>query len=55
MVATQHDNNTVATHGGSTSMVQTLLGTDNSIKSKKVDTTICHTIQPQVSEKVSMI
>jgi hypothetical protein len=45
MVATQHDNNMVATQN----MVQTLLGTDNSAKVKKVETTIHHTKQPQLS------
>ena len=36
-------------------MVQTLLGTDNSTKSKKVKTTIHPTKQPQLSVRVSMI
>ena len=36
-------------------MVQTLLGTDNSTKGKKVETTIHHTKQPQLSVRVSMI
>ena len=35
-------------------MLQTLLGTDNSTKGKKVETTIHHTKQPQVSVRVSM-
>ena len=35
--------------------VQTLLGTDNSTKGKKVETTIQHTKQPQLSVRVSMI
>jgi hypothetical protein len=35
--------------------VQTLLGTDNSTKGKKVDTTIHHAKQPQLSVRVSMI
>ena len=35
--------------------VQTLLGTDNSTKSKKVETTIHHAKQPQLSVRVSMI
>jgi hypothetical protein len=35
-------------------MVPTLLGTDNSTKGKKVETTI-HAKQPQVSVRVSMI
>jgi hypothetical protein len=51
MVATQHDNNMVATQN----MVQTLLGTDNSTKGKRVDTTIDHTKKPQLSVRVSMI
>ena len=36
-------------------MVQTLVGTDNSTKGKKVETTIHHTKQPQLSVRVSMI
>ena len=36
-------------------MVQTLLGTDNSTKGKKVETTIHHLKQPQLSVSVSMI
>jgi hypothetical protein len=36
-------------------MVQTLLGKVNSTKVKKVETTIHHTKQPQLSVKVSMI
>ena len=36
-------------------MVQTLLGTDNSTKGKKVETTIHHGKQPQVSVRVFMI
>ena len=36
-------------------MVQTLLGTDNSTEGKKVETTIHHTDQPQLSVRVSMI
>jgi hypothetical protein len=36
-------------------MVQTLLGTDNSTKGKKVEATIHHTKQPQLSIGVSMI
>ena len=35
--------------------VQTLLGTDNSTKGKKVETTTHHTKQPQLSVRVSMI
>ena len=35
--------------------VHTLLGTDNSTKGKKVETTIHHTKQPQLSVRVSMI
>ena len=50
MVATQHDNNMVATQN----RVQTLLGTDNSTKGKKVETTIHHAKQPQLSVRVSM-
>ena len=34
-------------------MGQTLLGTDNSTKGKKVETTIHHTKQPQLSVRVS--
>ena len=36
-------------------MVQTLLGTHNSTKGKRVETTIHHTKQPQLSVRVSMI
>ena len=36
-------------------MVQTLLGTVNSTKDKKVETTIHHTKQPQLSVRESMI
>ena len=36
-------------------MVQTLLGTDNSTKGKKVEITIHHTKQPQLSVRVFMI
>jgi hypothetical protein len=35
--------------------VQTLLGTDNSTKDRKVKTTIDHTKQPQLSVRVSMV
>ena len=35
--------------------IQTILGTDNSIKGKKVETTIDHAKQPQLSVKVSTI
>ena len=35
--------------------VQTLLGIDNSTKGKKVETTIHHTKQPQLSVRGSMI
>ena len=35
-------------------MVQTLLGTDNSTEGKKVETTIHHTKQPQLSVIVFM-
>ena len=36
-------------------MVQTLLGPDNSTKGKKVETTIYHVKQPQLSVRVSII
>ena len=36
-------------------MAQELLGTDNRTKGKKVETTIHHTKQPQLSVRVSMI
>ena len=36
-------------------MVQTLLGTDNSTKGKKVETTIHHAKQPQLSVRVCTI
>ena len=36
-------------------MVRTLLNTDNSTKGMKVETTIHHANQPQLSVKVSMI
>ena len=36
-------------------VVQTLLDTDNSTKGKKVETTIHHTKQPQLSVRVSII
>ena len=39
----------------SQNMVQTLLGTDNSTKGKKVETAIHHAKQPQLSVNVSMI
>ena len=51
MVAAQHDNNMIATQN----MIKTLLGTDNSTKGKKVETTIHHAKQPQLSVRVSMI
>ena len=35
--------------------IQTLLGTDNSTNGKKVETTIHHAKQPQLSIRVSMI
>ena len=35
--------------------VQTLLGTDNSTKGKRVEATIHHAKQPQLSVRVSMI
>ena len=50
-MTTQHDNNMVTTQ----IMVQTLLGTDNSTKGKKLETTIHHEKQPQLSVRVSMI
>ena len=36
-------------------MVQALLGTDNSTKGKKVETTMQHVKQPQLSVRVSLI
>ena len=45
MTAIQHNNNMVAAQN----MVQTLLGTVNSTKGKKVKTTIHHTKQSQLS------
>ena len=36
-------------------MVETLLGTDNSTKGKKVETTIHHAKKPQLAVRVSMI
>ena len=36
-------------------MVQTLLGTDNSTKGKKEETTMHHAKQPQLRVRVSMI
>ena len=36
-------------------MVQTLLGKDNGTKGKKVETSIHHAKQPQLSVRVSMI
>jgi hypothetical protein len=36
-------------------IVQALLGTDNSTKGKKVETTIHHAKQPELSARVSMI
>ena len=51
MVAIQHDNNMVAAQN----RVQTLLGTDNSTKGKKVETPTDHAKQPQLSVRVSMI
>ena len=36
-------------------MVQTLLGTDNSTKGKKVETTIHHAKQLQLSVRMSMV
>ena len=56
MVPTQHDNNAVAAqHSSSTNMVQTLLGTENSMKGKNPETTIHQAKQQQVSVRVSMI
>jgi hypothetical protein len=51
MVAEHHDNNMAAAQH----MVQALLGTDNSTKGKKVETTIHQAKQPQLSVRVSMI
>ena len=51
MVATQLNNKMVVAQN----MVQTLLGKVNSTKVKKVETTIHHTKQPQLSVRVSMI
>ena len=50
MEATQHDNMVAAQN-----RAQTLLGTDISTKGKKVDTTIHHAKQPQLSVRASMI
>jgi hypothetical protein len=50
MAATHHDNVVAAQN-----TVQTLLGTDNSTKIKKVETTTHHAKQPQLSVSVSMI
>ena len=47
MVATQH--------GSSTKYGANIIGTDNSTKGKKVETTIHHVKQPQVSVRMSMI
>jgi hypothetical protein len=58
MVAThqqQGSNMAAAQQDSSTNMVQTLLGTDNSTKGKKVEATIHHAKHPQVSVTVSMI
>ena len=64
---TQHGSNTVIQqHGSNTTWqkhnivadqnkVQTLLGTDNSTKGKKEETTINHVKQPQLSIRVSII
>ena len=55
---TQHGSNTTRQHYNmvvAQNMVQTLLGTDNSTKGKKAETTIHHTKQPQLSVRVSMI
>ena len=49
MVATPRDYNMAAAQTG------TLLDTDNSTKGKKVETTIHHAKQPQLSLRVSMI
>ena len=40
---------------GVASFLQTLLGTDNCTKGKKVETTIHHAKEPQLSVRVSMI
>jgi hypothetical protein len=50
-MTTQHDNNMVAAQN----MVQTLLGTVSSTKVKKVETTMHHVKQPQLSVRLSMI
>ena len=44
-----------AHNGSSTKLVQTLLGTDNTTKGKKVEMTIHHTKQPQLSVRLSTI
>ena len=57
MLATQHDNMVATQHGtaAAQNMVQTLLGTDNRTKGKKVEITMHHWKQPQLSVRVSMI
>jgi hypothetical protein len=50
-MTTQHGSNMAAAQN----MIQTLLGTANSTKVKKVETTIHHTKQPQLSARVFMI
>ena len=52
-MTTKHGSNT-ARYQHKT-MVQTLLGTDNNTKGKKVEKTCHHTKQPQLSVRVSMI
>jgi hypothetical protein len=66
-MTTQHGSNTTwQQHGSNTTWqqhnmidaqnsAQTLLGTDNSTKGKKVETTIHHAKQSQLSLRVSMI
>jgi hypothetical protein len=55
MVATQHNNIMVATqHGSRTNHGTNIIGTDNSTNGKKVETTIHHTKQPQLSVRVAM-
>jgi hypothetical protein len=51
MTTTWYQDNMVAAQN----TVHTLLGTDNSTKGKKVETTIHHTKQPQMSVRMSMI
>ena len=51
MTTTWYQHNMVAAQN----MVQTLLGTDNSTKGKKVETTILHAMHPQLSVRVALI